>query len=227
MAWDERRFMLMHDFAYVTNEELKPVRDELLEIILKLQDEVRNNFTFQYHFVGSSKQNMITRDRNSNTGFDFDVNIEVNDPDEYYSAQEIRHILHNGLDKVTNPGGYPLFGYDYTEDSTRVLTLKVKDRANSRILHSCDFCIVYECDNGRQQYIRYNKKQNYYSWEYQPKGHYELSSKIKWIKSHKLWQQVRDSYIDKKNINADNNKKSRAIFAETIHQVCQQNQYYK
>ena len=93
----------MHDFEYVSNHEWEPVRDELFEIIHRLQDEVRDNFTFQYHFVGSSKRKMITRDRNSNTGFDFDVNIEVNDPDENYSAEEIRNILHKGLDRVINP----------------------------------------------------------------------------------------------------------------------------
>ncbi len=217
----------MHDFKYVPNEEWKPIRDELFKIIHKLQDEVSDHFTFQYHFVGSSKRKMITRDQNSNTGFDFDVNIEVNDPDENYSAEEIRNILRKSLDKITNPFGYPIFGYDYTEDSTRVLTIKVKDSLNSYILHSCDFCVIHECYDGRQQYIHYNKSQRSYSWEYQPKGYYQLPDKIKWIKEHKLWQQVRDNYIYKKNENTNDNKKSRSIFAETIHQVCQQNGYYK
>lgn len=213
----------MHDFEYVPNHEWQPIRDELFEIIHRLQDEVRDNFTFQYHFVGSSKRKMITRDRNSNTGFDFDVNIEVNDPDENYSAEEIRNILRKGLDRVTNPYGYSIFGYDYTEDSTRVLTIKVKDKINSRILHSCDFCIIYECSDGRQQYIRYNKKQNSYSWEYQPKGYMELPAKIEWVKEQGLWQQVRKYYLYKKNINDNPNKHSRTIFAETIHEIWQKN----
>ena len=72
----------MHNFEYVPNEEWELIRKELFEIIHRLQDEVREKFTFQYHFVGSSKRNMITRDCNSNTGFDFDVNIQVNDPNE-------------------------------------------------------------------------------------------------------------------------------------------------
>lgn len=227
MAWDKRRFFIMQDCEYVKKEEWQPVRDELYEIIHKLQDEVREYFTFQYHFVGSSKRNMITRGRNSNTGFDFDVNIEVNDPDEDYSAEEIRNILRNGLDRVTNPYGRSIFGYDYTEDSTRVLTIKVKDKANSRIIHSCDFCVVNDCEDGRQQYIRYNKKQQSYSWEYQPKGYYELPEKIEWIKKNGLWQQVRDVYLDKKKMNTDKNKKSRSIFAETVHQVCQKNGYFQ
>ena len=215
--------MVMHDFEYVPNEEWEPVRDELFEIIRRLQNEVRGCFTFKYHFVGSSKRKMITRDRNSNTGFDFDVDIEVNDPDENYSAEEIRNILRKGLDRVTNPDGYSFWGYDYAEDSTRVLTIKVKDRSNSHILHSCDFCIIYECGNGRQQYIRYNKKQNNYSWEYQPKGYLELPTKIEWVKKHGLWQQVRDYYLYKKNINDNPNKHSRSILAETVHEIWQKN----
>lgn len=219
--------LFMHDFVYVPNDEWEPLRDKLFEIIHSLQDEVRNKFTFKYRFIGSSQRKMITRDRNSNIGFDFDVNIEVNDYNENYSAEEIRNILRNGLNKVTNPYGYSIFGYDYTEDSTRVLTIKVKDKSNSRILHSCDFCIIYECSDGRQQYIRYNKKHDSYLWEFQPKGYMELPIKIEWVKKHSLWQQVRDCYIYKKNTNNDKNKKSRSIFAEAIHQVCQQNGYYK
>ena len=213
----------MHDFEYVPNYEWEPVRDELLDIIHRLQDEVREHFTFQYHFVGSSQRRMITRDRNSNIGFDFDVNIEVNDPKEEYYAEDIRRILRKGLDRVTNPYGYSIFGYDYTEDSTRVLTIKVKDRTNSRILHSCDFCIIYECGDGRQQYIRYNKQQNSYTWEYQPKGFMELPAKIDWIKERGLWQEVRDHYLYMKNINENPNKHSRTIFAETVHEVWQKN----
>lgn len=216
----------MHNFEYVQKEEWKPIKENILKIIARLQNEVGCYFTFKYHFVGSSKRNMITRDKNSNTGFDFDVNIEINDSSEGYSAKEIRDILRNGLDRATHNHGSSSILYDYTEDSTRVLTIKVRDIANSRIKHSCDFCITHECLDGRQQYIQYNKKQNIYSWEYQPKGYYNLTDKVKWIKKHKLWQEVRDDYIYRKNTNTDDNKKSRSLFAETIHYICQQNGYY-
>ena len=63
----------MHDFEYVSNYEWKPIRDELFEIIYRLQNEVRNDFTFQYYFVGSSQRKMITRDRNSNRGFEVSI----------------------------------------------------------------------------------------------------------------------------------------------------------
>ena len=56
----------MHDFCYVSKKEAAPVKAELLEIIHRVQDEVREYFTFQFGFIGSSSRNMITFDRKSN-----------------------------------------------------------------------------------------------------------------------------------------------------------------
>ena len=94
----------------------------------------------------------------------------------------------------------------------------------SKILHSCDFAIVHDYGNDEQEYIRFNKKQNSYSWEAQSKGFYKLPDKIDFCKNNNLWQAVRDLYLEKKNHNLDSSKKSRSIFAETIHQICQQNE---
>lgn len=126
----------MHDFQYVTKKEAAPIKAELLDIIHEVQDILRDDFTFRYDFIGSSSRNMITQDIKSNIGFDFDVNIEVNDDNKEYSAKELRTILRNAIDKVATK-----YGYNYCEDSTRVLTIKKVDRNKSRIIHSCDFAI--------------------------------------------------------------------------------------
>ena len=207
----------MGDFRYVTKAEYANAKEDLERLIHAVQNEVRKDFTFQYKFIGSVARNMVTMDYSSNVGYDFDVNIYVNDDDGNYSAKGIRNILRKAFDKFNRQ-----FQYDYTEDSTRVLTIKVKDRQNSKILHSADFAVVYDCDDGRQQYIHYNKNQNSYEWQYQPKGYYELSERVDLIKQYYLWQEVRDLYIEKKNHNR-NGKKSRALFAETINEIYQQN----
>ena len=176
-------------------------------------DEIRKYFTFQYEFIGSVKRNMVTCDAKSNIGFDFDVNIMVNDDDEDYSAKEIKQILMKAFNKYAYK-----YHYDFCEDSTRVFTIKVKDRKNSQILHSCDFAIVNNYEDNRQEYIRFNKKSN---------GFYLLPEKVEFCKDNYLWTEVREIYIEKKNCNTDKNKKSRSIFADAIHQVCQQNGYFE
>lgn len=166
----------MHNFQYVNPKQLSSVKQDLIQIIHSVQDEVRQDFTFQFKFVGSIKRNMVTCDVKSNIGFDFDVDIHVNDDECKYFAKEIKKKIRLAFNKIVH-----CYGYDNAEDSTRVLTIKVKDRKNSRILHSCDFAIVNDYidddESERQEYIHFNKRQNTYSWEEQPQGFYLLGKK--------------------------------------------------
>ena len=211
----------MYNFRYVSKKEAAPVKEDLLDIIHEVQDRVRDKFTFKYTFVGSSARNMITCDVKSNIGFDFDVNIEVNDEEQNYSAKDLRDIIREALNKTARK-----YGYDYCEDSTRVLTIKVKDRDNKRILHSCDFAIVYNCSDGRQQYIRFNKDQQNYTWAFQGQGFYELPDKIDWLKGCGYWDELKEYYLYKKNTNNNPEKHSRSIFAESITEMCQKKKGY-
>lgn len=206
----------MYNFEYVTRNVALPVKKELIKIINQVQDLVREHFTFNFYFIGSSDRNMITQDIKSNIGFDFDVNIEVNDDEENYQPGEIRKIIRLALDQVARN-----YGYGYTEDSTRVLTTKFVDKKNSRIKHSCDFAIVNNYGEGKQEYIRYNKGSGSYYWEQQPKGFIGLETKADWLKKNGYWQDVRDYYIEKKNNNTNPDKKSRSLYAETINEIYQ------
>ncbi len=165
----------MYHFEYVTRKEYMPEKKKIIEMIKKVQDLVRNYFTFRFDFIGSTKLNMVTRDPTTNIGYDFDVNIQVNDDEHNYNPGEIKHILMNAFRKVCIE-----YGYSHCEDSTSVFTIKVMDTKNSRILHSVDFAVVYNYSNG-QQYIKFNKQQLTYSWEDRPEG-YHLEKKIKYLK---------------------------------------------
>ena len=79
----------------------------------------------------------------------------------------------------------------------------------------------YIDDNGSecQEYIHFNKSQNTYEWQEQPDGYYLLNERIVDIKECGYWQEVRKVYLEKKCKNNDLNKKSRALFAETIKEV--------
>lgn len=204
----------MSNFKYVPKREVVEVKKEIIELINLVQNEVRDQFTFRYDFIGSSQLNCVTCDYSSNVGFDLDVNLRVNDDEGNFSAEEIKRILINGFNKYNH-----LFKFDYCEDSSRVITIKVKDRNNSKILHSCDFAVVYDCSDGRQQYIRFNKNQNSYVWEYQPKGSYQLDERIAWIKKNNLWNVFLELYLEKKNLNQDPNKKSRSLRAEAVNEI--------
>lgn len=199
----------MHDFQYVSKSEYQPRKNDIIELLHEVQNEVRDQFTFQFVFIGSTKRNMITRDMKSNIGFDFDVNIEVNDDDEEYSAADIRNILRPAFIRVMRN-----YGYNKYEDSTRVITIKMTNPLRSTIEHSCDFAVVYG-----NQYIRFNKENQTYFWAQQSKGYSNLEDKADTLKSNGYWGEVREVYIDKKNFNEDPDKHSRSLYAETINEV--------
>ena len=202
----------MYHFEYVSKKEAAPYKAELIEILHQVQDYVRDDFTFQFTFIGSSSRNMITYDPTTNIGFDFDVNITVNDDDEDYTPEEIRTILHNAFSRFMTA-----YAYNKCEQSTRVISIKVVDQWSSRVIRSCDFAVVYEGRNG-QQYIRFNKERNYFSWEFQTQPYKELEFRAYYLKENGHWNEVLEVYLDKKNNNYNPDKHSRSLYAETINE---------
>ena len=214
----------MNHFEYVSKSKYMPVKKELIKIINQVQDELREQFTFDYKFIGSSSRNMITYDPKTNKGYDFDINIEVNDFDEYYSAKELKEILINTFNQVIKLT-YP---YASCQNNTRVFTIKVYEEnpcciniialRSPKIEYSCDFAIVNTINDYQQEYIRFNKNTHEYSWQMQCKG-YLLSKKEAYIKKNKLTIELRKIYLDKKNFNTNPNKKSRALYAEAVNEL--------
>lgn len=118
----------MYHFRYVSKNEIAPLKNQVIELIGLVQDEIRKYFTFQYEFIGSVKRNMVTCDAKSNIGFDFDVNIMVNDDDEDYSAKEIKQILMKAFNKYAYK-----YHYDFARTVHGCLPLKSKTEKFSNI----------------------------------------------------------------------------------------------
>ncbi|SFW22603.1 hypothetical protein [Ruminococcus flavefaciens] len=117
----------MPHFRYVTRKEASPLRKELMEFIRQIQIEVKSEFTFVPQFIGSSSRNMITCIRQGNTGFDFDIDILVNNP-RNLSPVKIHNILFNAIRKHIKSTSF-----SNLEDSTRVITIKAIKKHNEII----------------------------------------------------------------------------------------------
>lgn len=46
----------MYNFKYVSKEESEPVKQDLISLIRKVQDLVREHFTFQFRFIEAQKE---------------------------------------------------------------------------------------------------------------------------------------------------------------------------
>lgn len=207
--------MAQHDFEYVTRKEYLPVKKELMEIVYAVQNELRGHFTFQFYWIGSSARNMITRDKKSNVGYDFDLDFYPNIDYDDYKPDQIRNMFIKAINKYASK-----YGYSPCENSTHVLTIKVKDKKNSRILHSADIAICFDFEDGPSRYIHYNKKQNTFEWQTRPDS-YDVEEKVEWIKKETEdgWDKVLELYLYLKDNNKDLNKKSRSLYAEAVSNV--------
>lgn len=205
---------MKHDFEYVPRSEYMPVKKELEELINDVQDCLRDRFTFSFTYIGSTKRRLITRDRKSNVGYDFDINLHLNIELEDYTPKQLKEMIMKSFNKFCKD-----YGYDYCEDSTRVITIKRKDTRSKRIISSCDIAIVFDLDDGSQMYIHNNKNQNTYEWQQFPTSEYELDERAEWVKEADLWDELKQLYIEKKNQNDESNRKSRSIYAETVNDM--------
>ena len=217
----------MYHFEYVTKAEAAPVKKELIAIINAVQDLLRDHFTFRFDFIGSSARNMITQDVKSNIGFDFDVNIEVNYDGEEYTAKELREMLKAAFDRIV-----PSYGYSPAEQSTRVLTIKFKNTAHSKIVHSCDIAIIYYCDDADFYGYYYLKnwkderkdckKEVQYTFE--PRAlRGNVDEKLETILTYQNgWNAIRDEYLKLKNVNTDGGKRSFSLYLEAVNNIYNQ-----
>ena len=204
----------MPEYEWVHESEWKPEKNELIEIIKEVQNILRDRFTFQYEFIGSSRRNMITRVVNGNSGYDFDANLHVNleKTAVRYKPKRLKPMFIDAFNTVCQK-----YGYDYCEDSTRVITIKKKDRKNSRIICSCDFAIV-RGEEDQKEYILHNKSAGEYQWVKQSRDYLNLEEKAEMIKEAGCWNEVREIYLNKKKRFAPA-KKSRALYAESVNEV--------
>lgn len=207
---------MSYKYEYVPKSKYMPIKKELIKLLNEVQEDIRKEFTFSFEFIGSSSRNMITCDYSQNVGFDFDIDIIPNDDEENYSAKELRTKIINSFNKFAGK-----YGYETCQQSSRVFTIKKISRKDSKILHSADFAIIHNSEDEEEyfnQYIHYYKKDNSYEWQDQPSTYYDLPNRIEIIKDCGEWQYVKDLYLEKKN---SEDKKSRALFHQTINEVYQ------
>ena len=205
-------------YEYVTKAEYKPVKKEIEVIIQKVQAYMREHYgtKFQYQLIGSGKRHLITRVVNGNGGYDFDYNLIISPPKKIKPNIVKRQFM--------DAFAHVLKGTKFSapQDSTSAITIKVKDKKHSKILHSCDFAIIYyenNIENNGYYYLKNNKSQNQYVFEYRNLSK-NIDKKLQQILHHSSgWNNIRAEYLKLKNANKDIHKHSFSIYLEAVHNV--------
>lgn len=206
-------------YEYVPKSEYGPVRDELETIIRKAQVFLRKNYgiSFQYRLIGSASRHLIMRDTSNNQGYDFDYNLILPYPPQLTAAalNEYFRLAFN----------HAIVGTDYKhpEDSTTVLTIKVVDTKHSKIVHSCDFAIIYYPYENRDDGYFYlkNWKNGKYTYEFRQLSS-GIGAKLDELKQYPdWWHRIKDEYKKLKNNNPQG-KRSFVLYLESINNIYNQ-----
>ena len=210
-------------YEFVPRKEYRPFQEKVETIINKVQNLVREHFTFQFRIAGSAGRSLITREIGGNKGFDLDYNLILNNPNpkEPLNPELAKAILLKAFDEATKGTMF-----DHPENSTSAITIKVKDRAHSRILRSCDFCVVYYPNDKKYtyyKYVRFNKQTKKYTWEIRDISN-DAEKKLKWLKIHAdgAWLKIKEEYKNLKDVNKDPDKNSFQLYFEAINNVFNQ-----
>ena len=209
-------------FEYVPKSEYQPFKLEVDEILKSIQRDLREKriLTFQFNLIGSAKRKLITRVENGNQGFDLDYNIVIQKVfnNRYNNAKSLKQKFIDLFNKYFDDS------YDYSEDSTSVITIKKLNAQRNKIICSVDFAIVsyYEDEEGmeRQKYIRFDKNSGNYSWALRKvaTNHRHVEDLIK---EKNLWEDVKVLYL--KNKSKEPYKKSRIVYYQTLETIYRRN----
>ena len=158
---------------------------------------------------------MITR--NGDGPYDLDYNLLVMKADnEYRDPRLLKDTIRNALNKAVG-GKF----FSDTQDSTSCLTALLHFKDTPNVEFSFDVAIIKKNPNGNYMRLVHNKPWNQYTWNEVPRSH-QVKDKADELKEAGLWQEVRDRYLEKKNMYLswqDRNHPSFVVYVEAVNEV--------
>ena len=200
---------------YVSKKEVKPWRAMFHRWMKNIRTKVKEKgITFTYRLVGSAKRNLVIRHHNQ--GFDCDYQIFIQRNSKALSPKEIKLLFKSVIDEVC-----VVDCFEPCENSTSSLTIKMVDKAQSKVRVGYDVVILQETDEGLKILRCQNKgtKKESFVLELLP-DMTNMSAKLAKIKGKKQCDNLRERYYNKKT-NYNGEKKSFQLLNEAINEVLQ------
>lgn len=213
-------------YHYIEDKDfLKRMRSLCSDIINQLVQSINNDsvMTVEAHLVGSGARNLITQNAKEPVDLDYNLCVLEVFGIKFNDGRAIKEHIQKHFDAILSNNGW-----GDCQDSTSALSTKLRHfiKGNKTEFH-IDLAIVCVNDRGWERLI-HNKTgvvafdQWYWNMTLNSRG---LADKVYAIKGENLWLEVRDLYLDKKNMylkRGDHNHPSFNVYIETINEI-----YYK
>ena len=208
-------------YEFVYESEAKRYRSDCTNVLKETCELLKEKgISAQFSLVGSGARNMITR--NGDGPYDLDYNLLVMKADnESRDPRLLKDTIRNALNKAVG-GKF----FSDAQDSTSCLTAILYFEKSPDIKFKFDVAITTKNKNGNYMRLIHNKNVyalglDQYTWNEVPNSH-QVKDKADEIKEEGLWQEVRDRYLEKKNMYLswqDRNHPSFVVYVETVNEV--------
>ena len=214
-------------YHYITDKDfLKRMRGVCSGIINQLVQRINNDsvMTVEAHLVGSGAKNLETQNEGKPIDLDYNLCILSSEEMDINDCRSIKEYIRKQFNAVLSANEW-----SDCQDSASVLSTERRHfiKGNSTEF-SIDLAIVAE---GKNQWFRLiHEKTGFvsfdrYYWNEAP--HSEgLFIKVAKLKENNLWKEVRDAYLDKKNMylrRQDKNHPSFNVYIEAVNEVYYRN----
>lgn len=199
-------------YHYVEDKNfIKKAQKKCSEIIKDLEVSLRENedINTQFFLIGSGARNMVTQ--NGNKPIDFDYNLNIISCENINNCKGIKETVRIAFNKVLE--SYELSDCDDSTSSLTTKPLYLED--DQDIKFSIDLCIVTKDENDKWYRLKHKKTGNSYNdqyfWNEAPSSN-NVKKKANEIKKINKWLDVRDTYLNKKNMYMSRNDRDHPSF---------------
>lgn len=201
-------------FEYIQDKSLRTeLREIAEEIILDVQKEVKEFFTFSFKLIGSGESKLMMINGNDNTiDLDYNLVIQRDKKNMISNPRKIKLIFMDAFRKVSNQLRL--------NDKTNVIKCKYGTIGN--YYFSVDIAILIECNDGYQYKLINDKNTNNYIWNKVPYSK-DFEEKYAIVKKEGGFEEVKRRYKEKKNksLKKKDEKHSFSLLAEAVNEVFQ------
>jgi tRNA nucleotidyltransferase (CCA-adding enzyme) len=201
---------------------LSGMRTHCADIVNRLVQAINSEGTMRVkqHLVGSGAKNLIVQ--NGEDPIDLDYNLEIINSGEFNvkDCREIKSYIQKKFNEVLKKAGWS----DCMDSTSALTTEKWHFKQGTQTEFSIDLGIVV-VGNARWYRLIHEKtgrvQSDRYYWNEAPQSK-GLDNRVEWIRKNDYWNEVRDTYLEKKNMYLQRNDydhPSFIVYIETINEV--------
>lgn len=201
-------------YRFANQNEVKELTKWCMEVLHKVQDEVREYFTFDIRLIGSGDKRLVTQNGRGSFDLDYNIILQKDKKGLLNSPKQIKEIFTKRFKSVLSE-----YGLEHLNVSDSKSVITIKSLRNNHLEFSFDAAIFVEGDNGYFYRLINDKNTGRYIWN-QERQSADYLKKFQAIKENGYWSNFKQRYLELKNmhLSRQDDVKSFSIFLETLNE---------